>query len=207
MSFKDLLRRSDPARIDRSKKVRAKSLLVTTIDEKEAWTFSYKSFPSTTGKRWNGNIRFFKENVSNADAADDLECQVDCNCFAGETKVLMGDGTYKHIKDITIGEMVYTHKGRIRKVIKNNIRNIKSNENVYKIKIGGFPGNVLVTGEHPFYTLRGNETCQCGCNESLWEGDVGKFKSEKRLLSPNLILSKNFKQGHSAKIIERNKCG
>lgn len=80
MSFKDLYRVSDPARIDRSKDVRAKSLEVTSMDGNEAWTFTYKSNPSTTGNRWHGYVRFLKEDVSAKDHAYELDCMVDCDC-------------------------------------------------------------------------------------------------------------------------------
>ena len=80
MSFKDLYRNSDPERIDRSRSVYARSLKVTTMDGNEAWTFSYKSNPSTTGQRWNGYVRFLKGDVSGKDRADELDCMVDCNC-------------------------------------------------------------------------------------------------------------------------------
>lgn len=80
MSFRDLYRVSDPARVDRSRDVRAKSLKVTSMDGNEAWTFSYKSNPTTTGQRWQGYVRFLKEDVSQKDRADQLDCMVDCTC-------------------------------------------------------------------------------------------------------------------------------
>jgi hypothetical protein len=80
MSFRDLFRVSDPARIDRARDVRTKSLRVASMDGNEAWTFSYKSNPSTTGNRWQGYVRFLKEDVSQKDRADQLDCMVDCTC-------------------------------------------------------------------------------------------------------------------------------
>lgn len=80
MSFRDLLRHSDPARIDRSRDVRTRSLDVRSMGGNEAWTFTYKSSPSTTGHRWHGYVRFLKEDVSNKDRADQLDCMVDCDC-------------------------------------------------------------------------------------------------------------------------------
>lgn len=80
MSFKDLLRYSDSDRIDRSRDVNTKSLKVTSMDGRETWIFSYKSSPSTTGQRWQGYIKFFKEDVSEKDRAEDLDCMVDCSC-------------------------------------------------------------------------------------------------------------------------------
>ncbi len=82
MSFRDLLRRSDPARIDRSRHVNARSLQVDTMDGDEAWTFTYKSqgSHSTSGHRWHGYVRFLKEEVSKKASADELDCMVDCDC-------------------------------------------------------------------------------------------------------------------------------
>lgn len=82
MSFMDLWRNSDPARKVRARHVNTRSLGVTTMDNNEAWTFSYKSEPAwnTTGKRWQGYVRFLKENVERTDSAKDLECMVDCTC-------------------------------------------------------------------------------------------------------------------------------
>lgn len=80
-SFKDLLRTSEPGRVNRGKHdVHARSMRVATIDGDEAWTFNYKSNPSTTGNRWHGYVRFLKKDVAEADSAMDLECMVDCDC-------------------------------------------------------------------------------------------------------------------------------
>lgn len=81
-TFRDLWQTSDPARVDRSKHVNTKSLGVKTMDENEAWTFSYKSSPghSTTGNRWRGYVKFLKENVKNANSAEDIPCMADCSC-------------------------------------------------------------------------------------------------------------------------------
>lgn len=193
MSFMDLWRTSDPARKVRSKHVKTKSLGVDSIDGQEAWIFSYKSDPawSTTGTRWQGYVRFLKENVENVDSAKDLQCMVDCSCFSGNTLILMEDGSYKPIKDIIIGDMVYTHKGRVKKVINTMIKRVDINDSIYKIKVCGFPNEMIVTGDHPFYTLRGNDYCICGCNTPIWES-VYSHKCS----SPDLILSRKYAKGH-----------
>jgi hypothetical protein len=86
MSFRQLLRVSDEkpdnSRMDRARHVSAKSLRVKTMDESEAWTFSYKSQGnhSTTRQRHRGYVRFFKENISVNDNVEDLDCMVDCSC-------------------------------------------------------------------------------------------------------------------------------
>jgi hypothetical protein len=50
------------------------------LDELETWNFSYKSNPSSTGKRHQGYIKFNKENVDMTDNPADLEIICDCNC-------------------------------------------------------------------------------------------------------------------------------
>jgi len=82
MSFKSLLRGSESGRIDRSKHVNARSLRVASTDEGESWMFTYKSqgLYSTTGNRWHGYVKFFKENVLVTDNAEDLDCKVSCDC-------------------------------------------------------------------------------------------------------------------------------
>ena len=80
MSFRDLYANSTPDRVDRSKKVQTRSLRVRSMNGDEAWTFTYKSNPSTTGHRWHGYVRFLKDDVSQAKSAADLDCMVDCDC-------------------------------------------------------------------------------------------------------------------------------
>ena len=82
MSFRDLLSNTDSGRKSRATHVKSKSLGVRTMDDNEAWTFSYKSQGnhSTTGQRHHGFIRFFKENISANDDVEDLDCMVDCSC-------------------------------------------------------------------------------------------------------------------------------
>jgi dTMP kinase len=80
-SFKQLLAGSEPGRIERGKRdVRTRPMRVTTMDGNEAWTFRYKSYPSTTGNPWHGYIQFFKEDVSEKESTEDLDCMVDCDC-------------------------------------------------------------------------------------------------------------------------------
>ena len=80
MSFGSLFDYTDQGRKDRATDVNVKPLEVTSIGNDQAWTFSYKSSPSTTGQRWQGYILFFKEDVSQKDDALNLDCQVDCTC-------------------------------------------------------------------------------------------------------------------------------
>lgn len=81
LNFGQLYGGSESGRRQRGRNdVNPSSTQVTSTDNGEAWTFSYKSNPSTTGKRWHGFIQFFKDDVSHKDRADQLDCMVDCDC-------------------------------------------------------------------------------------------------------------------------------
>lgn len=81
MSFRSLLASSEAGRKQRGRQdVNSRPMRVATMDGNEAWTFRYKSHPSTTGNPWHGYIQFFKGDVSEKDNAEDLECMVDCDC-------------------------------------------------------------------------------------------------------------------------------
>jgi hypothetical protein len=73
-------------------------------------------------------------------------------CFDGDTRVLTETG-YKCIKDIRIGELVFTHKGRLRPVVRvmshisNNCVELYSSNNRLK--------KSFVTKNHPFLTDNG----------------------------------------------------
>ena len=80
-SFRDLLGHTDSLRRQRASTVRVASLPVSTDDsDKETWNFSYKSDPSTTGQRWNGYIKFVKEDLDTKKSADDQPIHAFCSC-------------------------------------------------------------------------------------------------------------------------------
>lgn len=82
MSYTDLMNNSDSDRKDRGGRIPARSLVVKSVNDKEAWKFSYKS-PSdenTTGLRHQGFIYFFKDSVDIGNDASDIPCSVDCSC-------------------------------------------------------------------------------------------------------------------------------
>jgi hypothetical protein len=187
----------DNGRIARSKDVKTKSLqVISTVgsdgNEYETSLFSFKtqrpkidSKSTESRPRYQGFIKFLEDFEKGSDG----DIQINCSCFSGNTLVLMSDGTYKPISKIQPGDFVYTHKGRIRPVIGNASRKIDNSENVYKINITGFPDDIIVTGSHPFYTLRGNVTCRCGCGKTLQDQT---FKS----LTPKTILSRKYILNH-----------
>lgn len=199
VSYKELLRMTDDARKERARKVGARSTGVRSVmdagseNTNEAWVFNYKTRNphSTTKRRYHGKIIFSKQDVEPNDSISDLDCKVHCDCFAGNVPVLMSDGTYKPIQDVKIGDEVYTHLGRVKKVKNIMSRSLNEGEQVYDIKIQGFPGVITATENHPFYTLRGNDKCLCGCNNDIW-----KSVYSHKCSSPNLILNVKFSKGH-----------
>jgi hypothetical protein len=82
MSYSDLMRASDPKRIERSARIPAKSMLVRSVNDRESWKFSYKTpfGESETGLRHTGFIYFFKDGLQPGDNAMSIDCSVDCSC-------------------------------------------------------------------------------------------------------------------------------
>jgi hypothetical protein len=82
MSYEDLMRSSDPARKDRASRIPAKSLVAKSVNDREAWKFSYKTprDENTTGLRHQGFIYFYKEQMTPGDNAMQVPCSVDCSC-------------------------------------------------------------------------------------------------------------------------------
>lgn len=70
-------------------------------------------------------------------------------CFLPGTKITVDDGGFKLIEDIQEGDLVLTHKGRLRKVNRVMKRNVE--EEIYQIKVTGVPDVLKVTEEHPLY--------------------------------------------------------
>lgn len=82
MSYQQLMSSSDSARKDRASRIPSKSLAVKSVNDREAWKFSYKTpkDENTTGLRHQGFIYFFKEDIQPGDNAQKIDCSVDCSC-------------------------------------------------------------------------------------------------------------------------------
>lgn len=78
MTFKQLMDYAEPRRVARSQTVRGGPLKIETFEDSVFHTFNFKSFPSTTGKRHHGYIKFFKPRSPRP--LEELECMVDCTC-------------------------------------------------------------------------------------------------------------------------------
>lgn len=187
MAFNDLVRLSEPKRLVRSNTVTGPPLQIKAGTNGIFYVFNVKSHPSTTGLRHHGYIKFKKPR--RVMPMGEVECEVDCDCFAGDAPVLMADGTYKAIKDVVPGDQVYTHKGRVRTVVKLLKRALKPGEKVYEVATTGFPLPFKVTGDHELLVLRGNKLCACGCGQPLSE-------PYQKSLNPNGVIERRFIKGH-----------
>ena len=84
LTYDQLFKATDNGRIDRANtQVRGPALEVESAQDSTYYFFNVKSFPSTTGLRHKGYIRFFKPRMANPDqyqALEKLDVMVDCVC-------------------------------------------------------------------------------------------------------------------------------
>ena len=129
------------------------------------------------------------------DTSMGVYCQYS-TCVVPGTMITMGDGTFKPIEDIKIGDYVLTHTGNVHKVTGTIINDV--DEDIYRIKSSLTYGSLCITGNHPIWTTRRdnimckknhnkNQICRSeGCTVSNWHNgkrykplcrDNGKDKS------------------------------
>ena len=117
-------------------------------------------------------------------------------CFTGDTLVLTETGL-KPIKDIEVGENVFTHKGRLRPVLD------KSNhyeEKLLQAKIG--TELINCTENHPFYIFNKNEFNWLNLTEINWANNYAcspKLKLEEQVKLPKgyaFLLGLYLSDGH-----------
>ena len=63
----------------------------------------------------------------------------------------------KPIKNVKIGDEVFTHKGHFKKILKIYKREYKGN--IFKIKSRYFPETTKLTSEHPVYVIKTEKYC------------------------------------------------
>ena len=81
MTFDQLFRYSEPKRVKRSQTVRGPPLNIRAASDLVYHTFNFKSFPSTTGLRHHGFIKFKKPKLGNPrKPLQHIPCEVDCTC-------------------------------------------------------------------------------------------------------------------------------
>lgn len=72
-------------------------------------------------------------------------------CFDENAWISMGDGTVKRIKDVTVGEAVVTHAGRVRPVTKTYRH--RHQGSLLVINVAGCPEALRVTPNHEFLAI------------------------------------------------------
>lgn len=72
------------------------------------------------------------------------------SCFIGETKILTDNGV-KNIKDVSVGDVVLTHKNNYKKV-KQVHKNLLGDRTLFEMKCFKTP-KLVVTGNHEFMSL------------------------------------------------------
>lgn len=80
MTYDQLFRISEPKRTKRSDTVRGPPMQIDGYNDVEYHTFNFKAYPSTTGLRHRGYIKFHKARSGVDKPMDQLEVEVDCEC-------------------------------------------------------------------------------------------------------------------------------
>ncbi len=73
-------------------------------------------------------------------------------CFTPDTKVLMGDKTFKEIVDLKLGDVVQTFDVETGKMVPQKVTTLYYGEGDHYYLING---KLKVTGSHPFLTTEG----------------------------------------------------
>lgn len=110
-------------------------------------------------------------------------------CFTPNTLVTLHDGRRIPIKDVMPGELVVTHKGRVREVANKQIHG--GVWDMRRIHVVGVPDAIEATTNHKFFVLRPAKVCGCGCGLSLDHSDK----------APERRICKRFRSGHSQKVL------
>ena len=80
LTYDKLFRRSDPKRIWRSGHVRGPPMEMDAYKDATYYSFNFKSYPSTTGLRHRGYIKFEKPRHGRPMPAEQLPVVIDCTC-------------------------------------------------------------------------------------------------------------------------------
>lgn len=83
-------------------------------------------------------------------------------CVGPHSRIETNHG-FKYACDISVGDLVLTHKGRFRPVKNVGCRAVKHDENLYQVSVpGNRDENLWITGNHPLYgkkfTCRSNQS-------------------------------------------------
>jgi len=109
-------------------------------------------------------------------------------CFSFKTRVFTPEG-YKRIQDIVPNNYVLTNDGSYQRVLKNVVHNYWSGD-VYNVLFSNnldYSKNVVVTPEHPLYSIRNYDNCT-NTNNLI-------FRLQSKLIKPDYNEVKNLSKG------------
>ena len=114
-------------------------------------------------------------------------------CVKGETQVLTENG-FKQLKDIKVGDGVYTHTGVIKKVF-NKFKYDVSNEELLSLKLENSFGNLVLTNDHKIYACKNKKEKNIKYYSYKYNKNH-KYKGERNVFSdPEWIEAKNLNVG------------
>ena len=120
-------------------------------------------------------------------AKEGKELSFSMSCFPAGTEVMLPDGTTKSIEEITEGDEVLTHKGRVGKVSHAMCRDYVGV--MVEMRAWGLADPLISTGDHPVWArpaLRRDDPCPvCGekfksLSAHLWQKKDAQHQSARR---------------------------
>ena len=134
--------------------IEAASVAWAPLGWKAAWFSEIEPFPCEVLKHHfpdvtnMGDMTLLPERIASGEVEPpDMLCG-GTPCFAADTMVLTSNG-YKAIEKIQVGDLVVTHKGRLRKVIRTGSKIAKTGY----LRMVGHSKPFVCTPNHPFYSL------------------------------------------------------
>lgn len=112
--------------------------------------------------------------------------QLTGSCFPAGSPVRMADGSEKVIEDVIVGDQVFAHNGKKRRVVRVFRRQYAGTLHTFHVKGWRFP--ITMTADHDCLVVRGRESCQ-------WRWEFGGYTKKKakdvevgeRFLLPSLV--------------------
>ena len=187
------------------------------IDIANGYITNFKEFCKKVREKYPYKI-LIAGNVTTFDGVKDLincgvdiiKCGIGGGCFKGDTRILMSNGNYKNIEDISEGEYVINKNGKSVKVLKKINNGIK---NFINIKTNNWHNKTYVTPEHNYWigdlSTSSSETITSSGKSKLldqltktsppkskykWENIENCFKKKMLLMPKNIDwdLPENF---------------
>ena len=155
---------------------------------------------------WIGNLKSDGRPILGLDAKElakiVLSASEDClvipaHCLPPDTFLHSNLGV-KPIKDISVGDKVYTHQGRLKKVKQIYTRPYKGP--VYNIRPYNFRIGLKTTKEHPFYIIKSYKDCK-NCSHTICKPNCSYHKSRGckhpyfKEYKPQWVQAKEVKKG------------